>query len=274
MYEHDVHSTMPTRYLSKTQKRKVRRNLFEISESYKTDESDVHMTMPRQIDYKPAPRKPGKWRMIEIFTWTAMVTIVAGTMPDWQAFEPLTLPRWDLLDWKAQDDALRLLEEHDIDFSIIAWPCTPWSIMQNLNQKPHQIRALVQQQAEHRRLLVFVERVSHRMYIRKRANVGENPASSHAWEEAPIQAAFSKPGNSEVVTHMCMYNKRRPDNGTLVRKSTRLRGTREVIEACSRRCDHSHDHSTIEGSMKLADGRRMNVSEWAGGYTKAFAKCL
>ncbi len=60
-----------------------------------------------------------------------MVTIVAGTMPQWQAFEPLTLPRWDLLDWKAQDDALRLLEEHDIDFSIIAWPCTPWSIMQN-----------------------------------------------------------------------------------------------------------------------------------------------
>jgi hypothetical protein len=55
--------------------------------------------------------------MIEIFTWTAMVTIVAGTMPDWQAFEPLTLPRWDLLDWKAQDDALRLLEEHDIDFT-------------------------------------------------------------------------------------------------------------------------------------------------------------
>ena len=62
------------------------------------------------------------------------------------------------------------------------------------------------------------------MHIRKRANVGENPASSHAWEEAPIQAAFSKPGNSEVVTHMCMYNKRRPDNGTLVRKSARLRG--------------------------------------------------
>ena len=80
--------------------------------------------------------------MIEIFTWTAMVTIVAGTMPNWQAFEPLTLPRWDLLDWKAQDDALRLLEEHDIDFTIIAWPCTPWSIMQNLNQQPHQIRAL------------------------------------------------------------------------------------------------------------------------------------
>jgi hypothetical protein len=26
--------------------------------------------------------------------------------------------------------------------------------------------------------------------------------------------------------------------------------------------------------MKLADGRRMNVSEWAGGYTREFAKCL
>ena len=35
MYEHEVNSTMPTKHMTKTQRHKVRRNLFEISESYK-----------------------------------------------------------------------------------------------------------------------------------------------------------------------------------------------------------------------------------------------
>ena len=53
-----------------------------------------------------------------------------------------------------------------------------------------------------------------------------------------------------------------------------LKGTREVVEACNRTCNKQHTHSVIEGSMKLPSGRRCNVSEWAGGYTKQFAVCL
>ena len=83
---------------------------------------------------------------------------------------------------------------------------------------------------------MFVEQVAYRQYVNRRASVGENPASSHAWQEPPIQSAFNRPGNSETVTHMCCYNKRRPENGQLVKKATRLRGTREIIEACSRVC--------------------------------------
>ena len=110
--------------------------------------------------------------------------------------------------------------------------------------------------------------------MRLRAYVGENPASSYAWREPPIEAAFNRPGTSEVITHMCMYNKKRPDTREFIRKPTRLKGTKEVIDSCSRRCDGSHEHCVIEGSMKLENGKRMNVSEWAGGYTKAFAMQL
>jgi hypothetical protein len=39
MYEHEVNSTMPKKYVTKTQRRKVRRTLFEISESYKNKTS-------------------------------------------------------------------------------------------------------------------------------------------------------------------------------------------------------------------------------------------
>ena len=73
---------------------------------------------------------------------------------------------------------------------------------------------------------------------------------------------------------MCMYNKNTPDTGEFVRKPTRLKGSKEVIDSCSRRCDGSHEHCVIEGSMKLENGKRVNVSAWAGGYTKAFAMQL
>ena len=92
-----------------------------------------------------------------MFTWTAMVTIVAGELKDWEAYEPITLPRYNLLIKADQDRAMRVLEEHAIDFTMVAWPCTPWSIMQNMNQKPWQIRNLKLTQEEHRVLLMFVE---------------------------------------------------------------------------------------------------------------------
>ena len=97
---------------------------------------------------------------------------------------------------------MRYIEKVDADFVPVAWPCKTWTIMQNLNQRPHQIRALKLQKEEHRTLLTFVERVAKRMHMRLRAYVGENPASSYAWREPPIEAAFNRPGNSEVITHV------------------------------------------------------------------------
>jgi hypothetical protein len=231
---YEVHKDyMYSKHLSKGQKRKILRNLQEIAEQYTTNETYTvkrtkPLECPRQISLKPTPRTPGPWRALEIFTWTAIITIMAGLLPNWESYEPVTLPRWDLLIKSNQDDALRYIVERDIDFVTIAWPCTPWSIMQNLKQMPHQIRNLKLQKQEHRVLLVFVEKVAHLQYTRMRPYVGENPHKSKAWDEPPIVAAFNRPGNTEVVTQMCMYKKRRPETGELVRKATMLKGTREV----------------------------------------------
>ncbi len=269
---------MATKFMSESQRRHVRKNLHEIGEAYTNEakqEKEIFVTkMPKQINDRPRPRKPGPWRVVEIFTWSAIITIMAGMLSQWEAWEPITLPRWNLMDKAVRTEAMRYIEMLDVDLAVIAWPCTPWSIMQNLNQKPHQLRELQIKQNEHRTLPVFVEQVAYRQYVNKRATLGENPAGSHAWKEPPIQAACNRPGNSETVTHMCAYDKRRPGNGMLVKKVTRLRGTREIIEACSRVCSGDHEHGVVEGSMKLKDGKRMHVSEWAGGYTKEFAECI
>ena len=83
-------------------------------------------------------------------------------------------------------------------------------------------------------------------------------------------AAQTHPEAAQVVTDMCCCKKRRLDNGQLVRRPTRLLGTPEICENMNRRCDGSHTHSVIEGSMKV-DGKSVAVSTWAGGYTKEFA---
>ncbi len=124
--------------------------------------------------HKPAPRKPGPWRVIEICTRTASITTVAGMLTNWEAYEAITLPNWDPRSRKVQDDAMRYIEKVDAGFVPLAWPCTPWTIMQNINQRPHQIRAVKLQQEENRTLITFVERVAHRMHMRLRAYVGEN----------------------------------------------------------------------------------------------------
>ena len=82
-----------------------------------------------------------------------------------------------------------------------------------------------------------------------------------------------------TVTDMCCYDKERPDNKMLVRKPTMIKGTKEVVEAVTKRCDGTHEHSPIEGSIRCYDKAKrrkvtMNCSEWAGLYTAKFCKAL
>ena len=48
-------------------------------------------------------RKPGPWRIVEIFAWT-MVSAVAAAM-GWESFLPVMQPTWNLTDVMAQFDA-------------------------------------------------------------------------------------------------------------------------------------------------------------------------
>ena len=199
-------------------------------------------------------RRPGKFRVLEVFTWTHMVTECARLLSDhWECYEPITLPKFDLLTEDGRQKARDYIELVDPDFLMIADPCGPFSKM-NINMKqrtPEQVRRLHDKQEQSRAFLVFVEELVHYQYERHRAVVRENPATALSWKEAPMLAAFNRPGFASVITDMCMYDKIRPDNHMHVRKPTMLKGTREICEAASLRCDRSHDHSPIEGRMRI-----------------------
>ena len=102
----------------------------------------------------------------------------------------------------------------------------------------------------------------------------ENPLKSFAWHQEPMQAMLAMPGVGSVVTDACVWEKRRPDTGELVKKPTRVIGTQEVTEKLDIRCAGDHEHSVIEGNMRCPDAqgrwKSMKVSEWSGGYTAEF----
>ena len=81
-----------------------------------------------------------------------------------------------------------------------------------------------------------------------------------------------------AVTDACVWEKRRPDTGELIKKPTKIIGTPEVVSAIDFRCDGRNDHSVVEGAMHCptSDGgwKRMAVSDWAGGYTEEFSVAL
>ena len=227
--------------------------------------------------FPPKPKVPRPrlrpWKILEIFTWSCMLSQVASSM-GWTFLEPITLDSgWNLFEREVQDRAMAYLEEAQPDLVVLAWPCHPWSPLQNLNQKTEtQRRALRFKRKESRKLLQFTRRVALWQRNRGGALAGENPAGSAAWQQQEVEEAFQ--GLPHAIVDQCQLGLKHPTNGMPMRKRTRLAGQAAVIRYMHRRCPGTHEHHPIEGSFKNRDGHWESLSSWAGGYPIPFCKQL
>ena len=117
----------------------------------------------------------------------------------WSTYEPITLDSgWNLEHKCDQDRAFQYLIDMDPDVIAIAWPCGPWSILQNANGRTAtQRRALQLRRIKSRRtLLTFVKKVVLWQRRRGKIAIGENPQLSGAWLTPEIEDAFS--GTAQV----------------------------------------------------------------------------
>ena len=220
---------------------------------------------------KRGVKRKRPWTMVEIFSWTCAITMVAS-LQGWHASEPISLPHWDLLKSKDRKDALTYLNTLDPDAMVIAWPCTVWSPLQEFGHKsPWQRERLEERREEQRELLGFVRDASHDQRRRAGLLLGENPKPSSAWKEPLIIEAFD--GMGSAITDMCQYGLRIPGGGPFLRKRTRLEGTPELVHHLARTCPQTHQHTPVLGGMRYGD-KWMNVSDFAGGYTTRFAQAV
>ena len=268
------------KHFSKHQKGEVRHAVKEVKTCYigeKTRREKPEKTS--EVLWSQRKRnRCGPWRVLEIFTWTCMISMCAVQRGNWEMLEPVTLPNWNLLEPDDRAEALAYLHRADPDLLVIAWPCTYWSILQELGRKTgEQLQQLAEKREEHRALLDFVKEAAIDQRKRGGALLGENPLTSRAWKEPAIVQAFE--GMPEVSTDMCRYGLRKPKKenyygkAQFLRKRTRLQGTAEILEKCSRKCQRGHQHAPVLGSVKVY-GKWKSLSDFAGGYTAQFAKCV
>ena len=253
---------LPTEPLGKGQRRRLLDAVHRIGEAA---HQGVQEKKARETGLNR--RLPGPWRMVEIFTWTCMMTQCAYQR-GWDTYEPVTLESgWDLTNKQVQDEAFRYLERIDPDFIMIAWPCAPWSIMQNANMRtPTQIRILKLKRLRSRRtFLQFARRVALWQRHRGRAVAAENPGTSGAWKTPEIQEGCG--GLEMALFDQCRMGLKHPTTDQPMKKFTAVAGQSEVVKYLQGvRCDGKHEHAPIEGSYKGKDGKWASLSDFAGGY--------
>ena len=118
--------------------------------------------------------------------------------------------------------------------AILAFPCDPWSKMQNMNMKDPSRRARILNKSELHRPLRFTEQVCRRQHCKGLYYVVENPSGSTAWQERPMQGL--KQYSDEVIVYMCTQGLCDPWSGEPLRKSTRLMTNSRQVVQTFRRC--------------------------------------
>ena len=266
-----VASTAKKKVINKSLRRKLGHQASEIKKSFGEEVVRKKDSRLKEVatTWRP-PRRPKPWSVLEVFTWTCAISIAASAR-GWIADEPITLPGWDLLKDNDYEAALDYIDRVQPDLLVLAFPCTVWSQLQELGrQTPLRRHRLLQKRLQQRKLLRFVRDAAFRQRQRGGALMGENPFTSRAWKEPLIIEAFDN--QEEGMTDMCQFGLKVPGKG-LLRKRTRLRGSKAVIKHACKRCPGRHHHTPVLGGAKI-NGQWINISDFAGGYTKAFADAV
>jgi len=130
--------------------------------------------------------------------------------------------------------------------------------------------------ATHMKMLGFAEWCERRQSANGKLFLGENPLTCLAWQQPPCLRLSRR--CYEAVLDQCMFNMRAPDNHMLVKKPTKILTTsKSAARNLSIRCDGTHEHRTIEGSVtyyKNGVKNTMSLSSYCGGYTKELAEAM
>ncbi|MED5528102.1 MAG: hypothetical protein VYC81_05540, partial [Actinomycetota bacterium] len=173
----------------------------------------------RSLRSKVQRRPLRRPRILEICTWTCMLTSVAVER-GWSGFSPISLETgYDLTTTRGRTDAWGYLNRVDPDLVVCAFPCTPWSRLQHMNKRTEQQRArLEQMQEDHRGITRFVAKVRTRQRSRGAHFATEQPWSASSQNLPEIKETVFD--CNEGFLNMCMHNLRCPETGYLLKKDT------------------------------------------------------
>ena len=240
--------------------------------------ADALTSESRRAEYKEPTNKTASraprshlWKFMEIFSWTLVLSREAASQ-GWQVAPSISLETgYDLYTKSGRMRAWKQFITEKPDAVAVAWPCDPWTAMNNYQaNRPDFQEKLKIRQEQSRGALRFVKRVAD--YQRRHGALffGENPLTSAAFKEPPIVEIMQTHGTT--VVDMCAFGLQHPDSHLPIRKPSRIiTSTQSMADQLERRCPGHPHHAKIEGRIK---SKGMSVSKFAGGYTQDFAKAV
>ena len=170
---------------------------------------------------------------------------------------------WNFLRPLDRKAARAVLKRESPFFLVLAFPCSFWSVLLNLNPPKNGTKMY----EEAITLLQFALQLAKDQKSRGCHFVLENPQSSRAWTLEEMQRALEQLEARCVVFHQCRFRLKN-QAGDLLRKATRIATSSDEVlsQLDGMKCLGNHPHGHIIGGKA--------VSEPAGHYPWALAKAL
>ena len=135
------------------------------------------------------------WKVMEIWTWTQRVSRQAKLDPKWTATEPISIETgYDLRRTDGQNKMWAKLMEEAPDVVVMAFPCSPWSPLQNSQRDQERV---CQKRREDVVFLRLALEIAQHQISQGRYSVIENPNISRAWTHSHMKKLRTECG--EVV---------------------------------------------------------------------------
>ena len=161
-------------------------------------EVDAYECLASHHDYKRAGSKVDLMDFLEVFAGTGIVTNLALSF-GLSALQPFDLLYGqDLKDPHAVHQLHQAVDQFKPLLTLIAWPCTSWSIFnQNMNYS-HRMDELEELRESDRPLVELGCDLAEKQMDEDRLFLGENPLRSAIWEEPHVVRLRNRPDVIEV----------------------------------------------------------------------------
>ena len=140
----------------------------------------------------------------------------------------------------------RELQQDDPELTICSPPCTPFSLLQELNfpkMEEKLVREIVGEGLHHWSVSIRVCRWRHE---RRKLFLLEHPRTSRAWQEEDVKRLAEMEGVYTCHIDMCAYGMQ-IGGGPNLKPTTMLTNSEEIAMELRRRCTKDHEHVPLIG---------------------------
>ena len=214
-----------------------------------------------------------KYTLWEVFAGEGRVSKTAARRSNMQSERFSLVDGWDFAQASHRMAFLRRLRSEEPDCVLISPMCKLWSSLQELTCAAHEGYADtldIARQWDHDNILMFCSVVFEHQRRKGKLALCEHPKRSRAWQTPAFQAM----DGHDAHVDQCMFGLKLPNDSNQmlpVQKPTAFRTTRASLsERISRKCDGTHAHTHLEGSIP-----GVGLRSWlAESYPQALASHL